>query len=144
MSDEKVLQLVSRWIRLGRLWYVHFATPCTAFSVANTCGTSKLRMGQHLARATVRLIRLCERFGVYWSLENPLRSKLWLYPPVRALLERPTVLKVEYHCCCYGSPFLKPTALYTSMQVLSKLARSCTGGHYHTHLQGRVRLAKGW
>ena len=77
VHSPRFRRLLVRWLRMGLLWYVHLATPCTPWSQARparqTADTHVLDAGRH----TVSIIRLLNKYQVYWSLENPSSSRLW-------------------------------------------------------------------
>ena len=75
LQNRKVQSVVRKWIRDRKLWYIHFGTPCTGFSCANTSGGG--RSWHHslaCARFTVQCIKLCERFGVLWTGKSSIFS----------------------------------------------------------------------
>ena len=140
LSDPRVQATVLRWLRDGKVWYVHMGTPCTGFSIAATTCTSTTALELSLTCATfcLRVIRLCMRKGILWSLENPESSKLFKWIPFQRLAERPGVFRVLYHNCRYGTPWLKPTTLLTNCDALLCLGRLCRCTGVHLHLRGKV------
>ena len=96
MRDPRTLAAVRAFIRERRVWMVHFGTPCTEFSVARTRG-ARTGLGQALADTTASLIRLCERVGVRWSIENPRSSALWRHPSIAQLVSKH--VWVPFDCC---------------------------------------------
>ena len=65
---------ISPWIGAQKVSAVHFGTPCTPWSVARSeklSETKYMAAGRDCASVTVELIRLCNAYGVYWSIENP-------------------------------------------------------------------------
>jgi len=78
--------------------------------------------------------------GVFWTLENPLSSKLWAWPPLAKYLRTHTHRSAEVHMCMYGATYLKPTRLCGSLPRLDELERLCCGGHLHERLQGTVKV----
>ena len=136
-----MLNGVRQWLTSRRLWFVHFGTPCTPWSVARE---GKNRPADAAAfrcvRVTMRLLQLCVRHRVHWSIENPVSSGLFKWPPLCKSLSRHARASIVYDCCAFGAPYFKPTRIDSSLEHLSALARTCPGGHAHEHLQGTVRV----
>ena len=137
-----VIRQLVRWIRSGKLWYIHFGTPCTAWSVT-TASTSKPKheaLGLTAIRVTLRLVAECFRHNVFWTLENPWSSGMFRYAPVARLLRRPSVAHAYIDMCEYQAHYKKPTAVIGTLPELHLLSRSCLGGHVHDILQGTVHV----
>ena len=145
LHNREILKLVRRWIVQRQVWFVHFGTPCTHWSVS-TPSDSRGRhapAGLTAARKTLSLIKLCRRYHVRWSIENPQSSRLWSWPPLQQYLASIPSSRVLIHYCQYGCRYQKPTLLLTDLEELTSLAATCKGGHMHEHLQGTVRLQSG-
>jgi hypothetical protein len=88
VSRRSTQELVLSWIRSGRLWYIHFGTPCAIRPLARGGITDlcKARAKEHLGIELPLFIaeasRECSRCGVSWSLENPKTSCLFSFPPI--------------------------------------------------------------
>ena len=139
LQNRKVQSLVRKWIRDGKLWYVHFGTPCTGFSCANTAGSG--RSWEHslaCARFTVQCIKLCQRCGVFWTVENPASSALFRWEPFARVCLDTNATAITYDNCRFGTPWLKPTCLVGSLPGLHSLALRCHGCPRHLHLCGKV------
>ena len=139
--NGKIENVVRKWVTSRRLWFIHFGTPCTPWSVARggkqrPADAAALRC----ARVTLRLLELCVKHGVRWSLENPVSSGLFKWPPLHKFLSKRARASIVYDCCAFGAPYQKPTRIDTSLGQLAGLARVCPGGHAHEHLQGTVRV----
>ena len=149
-----------------RVLYIHFAPPCGTASAARNIRLSKkahgppplrsflhpmgrpgnspsdakrVQLANSLYQYTVALVLKLHEQGIQWSIENPASSLMWLTKPFRLLQQR---LRGQFHgfvfdTCMYGSRRLKHTALWTSMQELLGLAKSCDGQHQHDQW-GRV------
>ena len=128
------------WIRSGQLWAVHFGTPCTAFSTANTTGVAKLEGGRVMARITAQLIRLCRRCGVRWTLENPRHSALWDFAPIKKAISHPHTVSAMYDCCAYGTSFRKPQRIDGDLPGLESLSAACACSCTHEQLRGTVHV----
>ena len=131
-----------RLLSTGKIKYVHFGTPCRVFSRArhNLQNYKQARLheteGVALALFTVRCIRVMLRVGGYFSIENPLTSRLWDFEPVRELFRHRDSRFIRWDMCGFSTSYKKPTALLTNMPNLSGLARTCTRDHQHAVLRG--------
>ena len=106
-------QIILDLIRDGRVWAVHFGTPCTVWSRArhNLKNLRRARQkeaaGVALALFTARAIRLCIACNVFFSLENPQTSRLWEFGPIHDILKNP---KTHFLCSSHvrlGDPLQK-------------------------------------
>ena len=80
-------------------------------------------------RFSVWLLLLGLRHHVRGSLENPARSRLWLCPPILALLRKQGVHWYETHYCAWGKPFKKPTGFLTVLLTLPRFeGKQCRSG----------------
>ena len=143
LTKRGIQRLIKQWICSGRIWYLHLGTPCTYFSVAkNHKGTSvQVRRALKCVHFTAELIRLCGAYNVFFSLENPKTSKLFLQPCIRRALHSVSAWMVEYDCCRYGCPYKKPSVLATNCEALHSLGKRCVCQlRKHEHLRGRVKL----
>jgi hypothetical protein len=143
LTRPSTQRLVLRWIRCGFVWCVHLGTPCSGFSVAQHGeNNASTRLSHACAVFSLRVIRLCRKLHVHWSLENPASSKLWKLPGFVNILSKPDSALVRFHMCRYGAPWLKPTCIATSLP-LDCLERRCHGCHWHMVLQGLIHLRTG-
>ena len=136
--------MIIGWIRSGAIWLLHLATPCTRWSVARTSGTTEPAGGIEAARFTVTLIRECRRAGVYFTLENPLRSRLWAWRPLARELRAASAQLVALCQCRFGTPFKKPTRLAVSHPGFAVLGRDCRRKRHREVLQGMVFVKNRW
>ena len=115
-------------------------TPCSGFSIAATTRTTTdaSELSRSCALFSLRVIRLCQRMGVFWSLENPQSSSRFSWTPIQKLERRPGVFRVLYHNCRYGTPWLKPTVVLTNLEPPFGLSRLCQCRTPHLHLRGKV------
>lgn len=63
----------------------------------------KVRSANRIARRTCYLVTYLEAKGCYWALENPSSSILWLYPPMRRLLDREGTYMLTVPLGLYGA-----------------------------------------
>ena len=114
-NQNKILE----WMRGGALLGGHLGTPCNSFSRARDQpggppplrsdsqplglpglrphDACKVRTGNILLRFSVAVMMLALEFSLPFTLENPQRSRLWICPPMSALLRRKTVQQVTSH-----------------------------------------------
>ena len=126
---------------VARAHHVHFAPPCSSFSIARGAGAPRSRQyplgkpdlnlldqqrvlqGNALLRFTCRLFARCIAAGTSACLENPRSSRMFLCAP----LNRMGGQKVHTVFCGYGAPWRKQTTLQVwSCPLLAELARSCS------------------
>ena len=95
-------------IKRGKVAYVHLGLPCSTWSRArrwdgrgpgplrddseflmgmpfSTAHQFKLKIGNRLFLHSMRILRCCLKFSVPWTLENPMTSRVWLAPQIKAL-----------------------------------------------------------
>ena len=141
------LELLLRRIRQGWYWRVHIAPPCATFSKARSPplrstehiwglphldkeSQAKLDDGNLLCLVAVEAVRLCIRLAMPFTLENPAGSFICCFPPLKKVLEKAEIWRVEVDYCMYGKMWKKPTAFVTSVQEMTVLARKCTGSFW--------------
>lgn len=103
-----------RSLAVGGLCWL--AVPCSSwvFMSRGTTGRSRLtvrgrrryqkvRSANRIARRTCYLVTYLEAKGCYWALENPSSSILWLYPPMRRLLDREGTYMLTVPLGLYGA-----------------------------------------
>ena len=123
LTDKRVQSVIRKWIRTRRVWFIHSGTVCAGFSVAATT-QSDPRMRQlslGCARFTLRVMRLCRKFGVYYSVENPASSALFNWKPFAAAMRWPCSVSFVYDNCRFGAAWLKPTRIVTNLPELAVL-----------------------
>lgn len=98
-------------------------------------------------RFSAFLLALCLRLGVPATMENPQRSRIWLCPPIAAIIRRRNVFWNITHYCAWGKPFKKATVFLAVHVPLNRLCNGVchsskrgicqySGGH-HLQLCGR-------
>eukprot|EP00438_Fugacium_kawagutii_P005728 Skav230032 [mRNA] locus=scaffold261:318609:321503:- [translate_table: standard] len=143
LTKKSVQQLILAWIRDKRFWFIHLGTPCTQFSIAKTSKSSSkmLSVAMNCVKFTARVIRLCAQHSVFFSLENPKTSKMFLVPCIRHALRDAGAFFVEFDCCRYGCTYKKSTLIATNCDILHSLGLKCNcSQRYHDQLRGRVKL----
>ena len=139
---QSTQQAVLRLLASGRVRYVHFGTPCRVFSRARhnlkNFRTARRHESEGVALAlfTVRCIRILLRVGGYFSVENPLHSRLWDFAPLQSVFRHRDSIFVRWDMCRFGAPYKKPTAILTNMNVLTGLGLLCRCNCRHQQLRG--------
>ena len=102
-------------------------TQCKAFGVSWTFQTktkSDIALGNRLALWTASIIRLAIRYRVPITIENPMTSRLWIFPPIAKEVSRATSV-IVFDACQYGTPWKKSTKLASWNIDLSPLEKRC-------------------
>ena len=142
MLRPEVQKFVLDLIRDGKVWAIHFGTPCTVWSRARhnlrnlRRARQKEAIGVALALFTARAIRLSIACNVSFTLENPQTSRLWEFGPIHDLFKNPKTHFFLLHMCGWGAPYKKPTGILTNIVDLERLVRKCTRDHVHVALRG--------
>lgn len=161
---------ILEWIRCGAIAAGHLGTPCNSFSRARDQpggppplrsdskplgleglrpgDEAKVRIGNVLMRFSVRIMLLALMLGLPFTLENPRRSRLWICPPMLALLRRRNVSTVFVDFCMFNKPWKKPTTFagvhvsFTRLQsyrcIGSKRGICLHSGKPHLPLSGQT------
>ena len=162
---NRVLRLVSSGMCLG----VFAGIECTSFSIchANQLRTKlfpagrpdlegkqrdKVRLGNLLFRAGMRILNSCVRVGVPFAWENPASSFMWQMPASKQLEKHEGVQDCVFDACAYGAVWKKPTRLrcfllkpgHMGMRC-KQLGRLCGFSlRPHVQLQGRDPTGVNW
>jgi len=140
LCNRAVQKVILRWIQLGKIWWDHLGTPCTFCSTARTTGKSvhTERLARMAVLFSLEVLKACTARGVFWTIENPLSSKLWQQVGFQQYLS--CADSAIFDCCEYGCHFYKPTRVSGTLPGIQLLSRRCRGGHVHEVLQGTVRV----
>ena len=85
----------------------------------------KVLEGNALLQVTLDLIDLASSLNLVWVLENPLSSRLWLTPGVKAL-QRAGAELLRFDYCAYGVPWRKSIGLlHSRFHLLPEPCFSC-------------------
>lgn len=157
------------WIRAGLILGLHLGTPCKSFSRARDVppGPMPLRsdarplglddlkphdqvkvfIGNLFMRFSALLLRLARSFNFPATLENPARSRLWLCPPIKSLINKKFTQFAITHYCAWGTQWKKATGFLGIHICLDRLdnarclcAKRGICGHSgkpHVQLHGR-------
>ena len=145
ITSEDVIQHLRMLITEGYVFYAHFGTPCSSFSLARKLDggppplrskdflwglphlkpwdDQKVKIGNQLMQLTVDLVTRLQSVGCLWSIENPLSSFLWLMPPMVQLTKLPLAVRTEFDMCRFGSA--PETHRHLATVALEALALRC-------------------
>ena len=156
LRDARNRFRMGEWIRCGFVLGLHLGTPCESFTRARDVrpgppplrsneqplGLPNLRPGDQLKvltgnlflRFSVWILQLPLQFRVWATLENPQRSRIWLCPPMLALMRRPRVSLYTTHYCFWGKPFKQATSFLAVNMVLKRLiSAQCHASKRRSH-----------
>ena len=143
MCNRAVAKEVLRWMEKGKVWALGLGTPCQIWSQSRQPAAGDAQSsGMACARATLRFLRACRKHGIFIVLENPLRSRLWSWPPLRRELRRCGCYFVDFDMCAFSTAWKKPTRIATNLPDCQWLAMQCPGHSRHVILQGKVHSKK--
>ena len=151
LRSPKNRRLIASWLRGGHISGLHLGTPCESFTRARDVPPGppplrsdqkplgldglkahdqlKVMIGNLFMRFSVFILLLCGTLKIPASLENPAGSRLWICPPVLALLRRRFCRLYETHYCFWGKPFKKATKFLSIHVQLRRLEHAvCKGG----------------
>ena len=89
----------------------------------------------------LRTAEIC--LAVFWmggdfSIENPLKSLLWITPACQDLKQACRALNIDFDQCAFAAPSMKPTRLLVSSDFFQTMCRKCPGNHAHDVLKGKI------
>ena len=146
------VDLVRRLIQTRNVVLVHMAPPCSTSSQArrirrSPCDPKPLRswnmpdglsnlgfLDRNRVSQANRLYQvcrdvavLCQSLDIWWSIENPTSSLMWITSPFRSLWNtlRSKIHFATFRNCVYGGDRKKSTTLWTSCAQLEGLSCVC-------------------
>ena len=158
LLNNHSVDLVLRLLETRKVLFVHMAPPCSASSQARmiqrTWSDPKpLRSWQFAAglpglsfldRARVSqanklyhvcsdVAQACQRLSIWWSIENPTSSLMWLTSPLQQLWTclRDHIKFATFHNCVYGGDRRKSTTFWTTCGALQGLTCVCAKDFAH-------------
>lgn len=143
-TDRRVQNVILKWLLSDDVWLVHMGTPRTRWSRARTTGKHEPKGGMECASFTARLVRLCARLGVFFSIENPSSSELFAWPTLARALRKANAFSVPI-CSVpvWHTLYRKQTLIVTNLPTLARLEAPCCCRRHSEILQGRIRLPNG-
>ena len=145
LTNKQVQEVILGLVRSGTIRYIHCGLPCSVFSRARRRVTNGERARQkeravcELAWFTTHLCLLAEQHGVFWSVENPLTSKLWQFPVFEQIKVSCNVYDVVFPLCSYGASFRGETRLWTNWEKLCALQSFCKHARHREVFKGSGR-----
>ena len=97
---------------------------------------ARVASANELVRFARRVVDLCDALRVFWVIENPANSILWLMKEFAELV-RPDTVDVDYHACMHGGKRDKHQRLRTNCRALLALAVRCDKSHVHAPWGGK-------
>lgn len=70
--------------------------------------------------------------GIFWSVENPARSFMWVTSPWRHFFKKHFAFFTRFHHCMFGGRRAKHTLLVHAVPSFLQLARECDRSHTHS------------
>ena len=152
------LQLVFRLLETRNVIMVHMAPPCSASSQARRIQRSpndpkplrswdrpdglqglgfldrnRVAQANRLYQVCQQVALMCNRLRVWWSIENPTSSLMWITSPLKSLWEqrRHNMYFATFHNCVYGGDRKKSTAIWMSCSALQALTCACNKDFEH-------------
>ena len=104
----------------------------------------KILLGNRTACNSASIIKCCERLSVPCILENPVASRLWQCPPIKASLTSQAAASATCDQCQFGAPWRKRTRIAGWHCNVHEFDKRCTGrqsicsrtGKHHVILSG--------
>ena len=81
--------------------------------------------------STCVLIRLCHRFNIAVSVENPENSLFWKIPQIVELMTELKGYMTLFDNCCHGGTRKKGTSWWATVDWFTCLSARCDGSHFH-------------
>ena len=96
-------------------------------------GVDKIRTesANQVYSATAEIIEFCWLHDILCSVENPENSLLWLYPEIKAIMQKIGGCGTTFHNCMHGGKRKKSTTWWATKDVFTPLASACDGKHQH-------------
>ena len=152
LSKETFKKLKTE-IKSKKVRWLHTAPPCKTFSRARRrdkfAKARQLRSAQQpaglepktwrvkeanlLASRAAQLSLLQWKAGGWFSLENPGGSYIWLYEPVKRLLQLEGVKLYKGDQCAFMGEYVKPTGWLSNARFMEVIERRCPGRPEHQH-----------
>ena len=149
LTDRQNRSLITGWITAGRLLGIHLGTPCNTWSriLGSPGGPPALRSDAHvlglpslsptlmlkvadanaLMRFTATCVQAARKACIPAVVENPAYSRLWLAPPMKALLRLRDATYAYTDYCMWGEPWRKRTRFLGVLVDLDPVRRLCHG-----------------
>ena len=163
--------LVLRLLETRKILMVHMAPPCSTSSQARRIqrrptdpkplrswlqpdGLSDLafldrnRVSQanRLYQVCVEVALACDSLEIWWSLENPTSSLMWITSPFKSLWSQlhGKIRFATFHNCVYGGDRKKSTTLWSTCEALQGLSCVCSKDFDHVHQEWGRQADGSW
>eukprot|EP00973_Karenia_brevis_P026316 3629422-Karenia_brevis.AAC.1 len=123
LSDTDLVSELKHNLIKGKYAWIHMGPPCTAFSTWYRLTSKKNTRTKTCPQ--VEFANLCLQHDVWFSIENPRRSYMWLLSEFKQLAESEYVHVCNVVYCKFGMPWLKQTSFWTNAEWLMELACKC-------------------
>ena len=102
--------------------------------------SARVEAANTIYRGLAAFVELLISLGIYFAIENPANSLLWLLPIWDKILKH--AFFVTFDACVYGGSRKTAKTFLTNVPTLKAMAQRCNGGHFHLPF-GRQRLPSG-
>lgn len=156
LLDKQIVDSLFSFIRkhAKKIALVWMGTPCTSWSRARkhdggpvplrdddaglmglcqlkSADQAKVQLGNQFLEVTNSIISLCEELNVFWVVENPFTSRIWLTEPMRQWRKQGAKF-IRSDFCAYGMPWRKSTGFlfhsgFNTLHSIAKVCNSCLG-----------------
>ena len=97
----------------------------------------KVFSANKLYSLTAKIADYCFSNGLFFVIENPVRSLFWLTTPIQAMKRLPHLFFQCHVACAYGSKRPKKTMLATNHSAFMQLNLACPGVRSGQHVHAR-------
>ena len=160
LLHKNSVALVLRLLETRKILFVHMAPPCSTSSQARMIqrtardpkplrswqepdgltglsflDRNRVSQANRLYQVCVDVALACQTHNIWWSIENPTSSFMWITSPFRSLWTSlgQRIKFATFHNCVYGGDRKKSTTLWTSCQDLQGLSCICSQDYEHVH-----------
>ena len=102
--------------------------------------SARVEAANKIYRGLATFVELLITLGIYFAIENPANSLLWLLPIWDKILKH--AFFVTFDACVYGGSRKTAKTFLTNVPTLKAMAQRCNGGHTHLPF-GRQKLPSG-
>ena len=102
--------------------------------------SARVEAANSIYRGLAVFVELLISLGIYFAIENPANSLLWLLPIWDKILKH--AFFVTFDACVYGGSRKTAKTFLTNVPTLKAMAQRCNGGHFHLPF-GRQKLPSG-
>ena len=102
--------------------------------------SARVEAANKIYRGLAAFVELLISLGIYFAIENPANSLLWLLPIWDKILKH--AFFVTFDACVYGGSRKTAKIFLPNVPTLKAMAQRCNGGHFHLPF-GRQKLPSG-